>query len=525
MFVEFFCRARWQTLLVAWGGLIGVLGYSVFLAWVKSSINTFYSEFYDTLQMAGSIALGSDSEGSGSDGAYSADAGSGLFAPAAPPAPPSLADYRARVWEQLYDFAWIVAPLVWAAPAAKWLRSAWAFSWRMALMRAYLEAWDASKEPIEGASQRLHEDSQRFSNALQGCLATVLDAVFTLVVFTPILFDLSSRIASPIDVGPLNGGWLWLLALGAAVVGLGGAMFFGQRLVFLEVNNQRVEAVLRKDLVLLETTPAVIVGVPHSDQQYAPWLYFGLTLGRLSSNYHSLFRHFSLVNLWLSLYDQCMVLLPYFLAAPMLFAEDPASRITLGTLIQMSNSFDKVFSSLSIIAEGWTAINEFRSVLVRLREFEARLYLGVMPGDPPPGTHRAATSSRQLLPAARPRPSPPGAPPSSPPRSAPSLVMRWRKSRPLCSTRRVTAPCAPQAPRAPEAPSTAAATAAATVVHEEIQLGINGTYGPCDFSRPSVVVDDDALSHVSHVSHSSGAATDAPLYPEQFAPHLPHPLH
>ena len=89
MFVEFFCRARWQTLLVAWGGLIGVLGYSVFLAWVKSSINTFYSEFYDTLQMAGSIALGSDSEGSGSDGAYSADAGSGLFAPAAPSAPPA----------------------------------------------------------------------------------------------------------------------------------------------------------------------------------------------------------------------------------------------------------------------------------------------------------------------------------------------------------------------------------------------------------------------------------------------------
>ncbi len=57
------------------------------------------------------------------------------------------------------------------------------------------------------------------------------------------------------------------------------------------------------------------------------------------------------------------------------------------------------------------------------------------------------------------------------------------------------------------------------MVHEEIQLGTNGTYGPCDFSRPSVVVDDDALSHVSH---SSGAATDAPLYPEHFAPHLPH---
>ena len=384
MFSEFFWRSGFKTACVAWGGLVVVLGYSMFLAWIKAQINDFYSDFYDLMQEAGTIGNYND---------YASGEG------------PSLADYRARVWEQLARFARIVAPLVTASPVAKWARSAWAFAWRAALMKSYLKAWDISREPIEGASQRLHEDTQRFCNALQGCLATLLDAIFTLAVFTPILVDLSHRIAPPVALGALRGIWLWALAFAAALVGLGGAAFVGQKLVQLEINNQKVEAVLRKDLVLLETTPAVIVGIPCRDDDddngggggatqpqqqhyYSPWLYFRPTLKSLRKNYHALFRHFSLLNFWLSVFDQTMVILPYVVAAPLLFADDPATRITLGTLVKMSNSFDKCFSSLSIIAENWGAIVDFRSVLHRLREFEAKLYL-----------HRPRKHSNCLLPA------------------------------------------------------------------------------------------------------------------------------
>ena len=37
-----------------------------------------------------------------------------------------------------------------------------------------------------------------------------------------------------------------------------------------------------------------------------------------------------------------MVVVPYLLVAPLLFAPNPKQRITLGTLVQTSNSFDKV---------------------------------------------------------------------------------------------------------------------------------------------------------------------------------------
>ena len=69
---------------------------------------------------------------------------------------------------------------------------------------------------------------------------------------------------------------------------------------------------------------------------------------------------------------QVMVLAPYVLVAPMLFASNPKERVTLGTLVQTSNSFGKVFATLSIISENWGGINEWRSCMVRLREFETQ---------------------------------------------------------------------------------------------------------------------------------------------------------
>ena len=353
MLKEFFW-GNWHDTVCAWSGLVVVVGYSCFLASVKAQLNDFYERFYDLLQKGGDV-----------------DPPSGEYED-------TYADYRTEVTKELWAFALIVLPLVSATPACKWARSAWAFLWRTSLMRAYLAAWDTQREPIEGASQRLHEDTQRFASGLEGCLIVVLDAMFTLAVFSPILLRLGTEVASPIDLGEATDGWLWAFAFLASLTGLSGAALLGQKLVGLEVSNQKVEALLRKDLVLLETTPAVIVGTqPTIDERYAAFLpqtYFRNTLESLKKNYFALFKHFGVLNFWLSLFDQVMVIAPYALAAPLVFASDPNQRITLGTLIKLSNSFEKVFSSLSVISENWGAINDFRSTYRRLSEFEAKLY-------------------------------------------------------------------------------------------------------------------------------------------------------
>ena len=394
MFTQFFRDSGPRTCCYAWAGLLVVMGYSAFSAWTSARVNEFYNEFYDLLQHRV---------------AEEAETGSGAFE--REEGEEDLAALRGEVWAQLAGFGMIVLPLVFANPVARWVRSAWAFAWRVALMRAYLDAWDVALDPIEGASQRLHEDTQRFCNALQGCLGAMLDATFTLIVFAPILVDLSRTIHPPDWLRPLEAGWLLTVAYMAASVGLAGAMIAGKQLVDLEVNNQRVEASLRRDLVVLETAPNTLFGDPPVDVDASPrssrgfrdrgacaspLLFFSLTLKRLATNYHALFRNFAALNLWLTAFDQIMVLLPYVIAGPLLFADDPAERITLGTLVKLSNSFHKVFGSLSIVAENWSLVNEFRSVVRRLREFEARLFA------PPPlpndgGGGRQRESCRRLV--------------------------------------------------------------------------------------------------------------------------------
>ena len=386
MFVQFFREPPLKVRAIAWLGLCVVLGYSAFAAWTKARLNTFYNDFYNLMQVSGSLLAGGSAapgDEPGSGGFELGNSSGGGGADIEELELDELARLRRRVYAQLLGFGGIVAPLVLASPISKWVRSEWSLAWRVALMRSYLAAWDVRLEPIEGASQRLHEDTQRFCVALQGCLATVLDALFTLGVFAPILIELSDQVPPPVPLGPLRSGWLLVLAYAAASISLFGALIVGNKLVGLEVNNQRVEAGLRRDLVMLEAAPSALLGEPGSPGDgrptprrglSSPLVFFNLTLKRLAENYHSLYRNFAGLNLWLTLFDQVMVILPYALAAPLLFASDPAQRITLGTLVKLSNAFDRVFGSLSIISENWGAVNEFRSVVRRLREFEAQLY-------------------------------------------------------------------------------------------------------------------------------------------------------
>jgi len=394
MLVQFFRDSGARTCLGAWLGLVVVVGYSAFAAWTSARLNSWYNEFYDLLQH------------------QFVEAGSGAFEEGE-----DLGALRAEVWAQIASFGGIVLPLVFASPASRWVRSAWALAWRVALMRSYLDAWDVSSDPIEGSAQRLHEDTQRFCVALQGCLGLLLDAMFTLIVFVPILLDLSTTIPPPLDVTFLRDYWLLVVAYLAAGVGLTGAMIAGKRLVELEVNNQKVEAGLRRDLVILETSPDSLFGESsgHSSRDgsprstasaqtapsarrtlrggacTSPLLFFSLTLKELAQNYHALFRNFFVLNVWLTAFDQVMILFPYLVAAPLLFADDPAQRITLGTLVKLSNSFAKVFGSLNVVSDNWAAVNEWRSVVRRLREFEGQLFAkppaprSGAPARPPPG--------------------------------------------------------------------------------------------------------------------------------------------
>ncbi len=352
MFVEFFCAGRCCRWAGAWAGLFVFVAHGVFKAWLKLRLNQWYAAFYDLVQATGFVDESSGDLPSGEadvwlrEHQYYATKGS-------------------EVTQLLYNFCWIVAPAIVVHPTARYIASCWTYTWRVTLIRAYLDLWTPVGTAIEGAAQRLHEDTLRFTDGVFTCIDIVLDSVLTLVIFSPLLYDLGSKIAPPLEPAP--NAWLLWTAVGGAVGGLGVSALVGYRLVGLEVRNQAVEARLRTRLVMLAERPEDAPPAPYS-------LAFQPDLNGLWSNYSALFRNFVYMNTWLSFFDQVWVIAPYLLCAPRLFDPDPLRRITLGTLVQASNAFGKVFDSLAVVSNNWASVNAFRSVMRRIREYEARAY-------------------------------------------------------------------------------------------------------------------------------------------------------
>jgi ABC-type long-subunit fatty acid transport system fused permease/ATPase subunit len=337
--------------LWAWSGLVVFVGHQVFRAYIAWAMNAWYERFYDMMQnSAGAVELAGIGNWTGGVG-FSADN------------PPTLANMRNLVQDSLMEFLVIVAPAVVVHPLAGLWRNWWVFTWRRTLMRSYLERWNPLVPPVEGASQRVHEDTQRFASGIQNCVSVLLQSIFTLAVFCPVLYSMDPA--------------LMTFAASAAIGGLSVSMLVGWPLVGLEVKNQVVEAEMRKKLVLMEadSTSTAASSTPRTG--------FDAVLGQLTSNYGRLYLSFAALGTWLALYEQCVVMLPYALAAPRLFAEDPARRLTLGQLVKIANAFGKVFDALNVVSDRWLDINEWRSCLRRLSEFERQM-----------STRQRGTSSR-----------------------------------------------------------------------------------------------------------------------------------
>ena len=158
------------------------------------------------------------------------------------------------------------------------------FRWRSA-MTEYYEAHWRELRLVEGASQRIQEDTMRFAKTMEALGESFIRAVLTLVAFLPLLWGLSERVTALPWVGSVPHS-LVFVALVFSIVGTVVLAAVGVKLPGLEYNNQRVEAAYRKELVLGEddTTRAQpenlrsLFGAVRKNNfvLYAHYLYFDL---------------------------------------------------------------------------------------------------------------------------------------------------------------------------------------------------------------------------------------------------------
>ncbi len=303
------------------------------------ALNTWYGKFYDLLQNSADYV---DKPQEGITSFYQQ-----LIS----------LDYVNNGLEGDPSFLVIAAPYVFLATLTSWFTSIYGLRWRQAMTWGYIPRWRNVEEEIEGASQRIQEDCNRFARIIESLGLQIVRAIMTLIAFIPILYGLSDKVDVPI-LRDIEGSLVW----GALVVSIGGLIiswFVGWRLPGLEYNNQKVEAAFRKDLVLGEDDK-----VNHARPENLWELFLGIRF-----NYHRLYLHYGYFNVWVHSYDQVMTVVPYLLMGPGLFT----GLITLGVLVQVSNAFGRVHGGFALFLHNWTTITELRSIWKRLREFEDNL--------------------------------------------------------------------------------------------------------------------------------------------------------
>lgn len=257
---------------------------------------------------------------------------------------------------QCFTFAKIAGIYIVVAVLLGFFIRHYVFRWRTAMNDYYTANWHKLRH-IEGASQRIQEDTMRFASIVEGLGVAFMRSLMTLAAFLPILWGLSVHVTELPWIGKVDQA-LVFLAIISALFGTVVLAVVGIKLPGLEFNNQKVEAAYRKELVMGED----------DDQRATPPSLKDL-YHHVRKNYYTLYLHYMYFDVAKWSYLQFAVVLPYIALAPTIIA----GTITLGVLQQILRAFGKVEDSFQFLVSSWSTIVELISIHKRLKAFEREI--------------------------------------------------------------------------------------------------------------------------------------------------------
>lgn len=309
---------RWSVL-----GSALILFATWYLVEVDVMINEWFGRFYDLIQRAlgtpGSVTMG---------------------------------EFYGEIW----TFAYIAIIAITVAVLLSFFVSHFVFRWRTALNDRYTALWPRIRH-IEGASQRVQDDTMRFARIVEDLGTSFLDSVMTLIAFLPILWGLSKHVTELPLIGPVPHSLVFVAILWS-IFGTVALAAVGVKLPGIYFVNQRNEAAYRKELVL---------GEDHADRAQPPTL--RQLFEKVRQNYFHLYLNYLYFNVAKYAYLQASVLVAYVALGPTIVA----GTVTFGIIQQTVRAFGRVQASFQFLVNSWATIVELMSIYKRLAAFEAAI--------------------------------------------------------------------------------------------------------------------------------------------------------
>ncbi|KPC31821.1 ABC transporter ATP-binding protein [Pseudomonas syringae pv. cilantro] len=311
----------------AWALLIAVIALSLFSVQISVLFNSWYRDFYNSLQNK---------------------------------------DLAAFTHLILY-FSGIAAIAILAAVYRLYLTQMLTIRWRRWLTEQHFARWLEHKNYYhleqggytDNPDQRLSEDLNEFTTSTLSLGLGLMSAVVSLVSFSVILWGVSGSIEL---FGITVNGYMFWAAMLYALVGSLLTHWIGKRLIPLNNQQERYEADLRFALVRVRENAESIAlseGEKNENQRLS---------GRFTmiwNNFRTSMKVQKRLTFFTSGYAQIALIFPFIVAAPRYFA----GKIELGDLMQINSAFGNVQENFSWFISAYSTLASWRATSDRLLSF------------------------------------------------------------------------------------------------------------------------------------------------------------
>ena len=266
----------------------------------------------------------------------------------------------ARFFSIALLWAGVFAALTGAAVILRFIEERLGLLWRDWLTRRFLAGYLErgvylrlkERGELGNPDQRMSEDARAFTATTLSFVLMFLNAVFTIVAFSGVLWSISP--------------WLFLVAVGYAALGSLATIALGRPLVRLDYNQADREASLRAELVRVGENAESVALLQLEGRLTAR---LQRRLDALVANARRIFAVNRNLGFFTTGYNYAIQLIPPLIVGPLFMR----GRVEFGVVIQSGMAFSQLLGAFSLIVTQFQQISSYAAVLVRLSTFEAAM--------------------------------------------------------------------------------------------------------------------------------------------------------
>lgn len=323
-----------------WRLLMAVIALDLTLVWRAARITYWQKDFYDTLQKMDEAAF----------------------------------------WPLLAMLVLLALTGLVLNTARTWLAQSLEMRWRAWMTDVYLKRWlagsafwrlEREQHPagcsVENVDQRLAEDLRMLASDTLSLSLGLLSNFVSLFTFSAIVWSMSGVLSITLGGASFEvpGYMLWVALIYAA----GGSWLMekiGGRMVAIDYRQQQAEADFRTALMRIRESAEQIAlyGGGHAEHARLTALF-----DAVKHNWRDIMVYTKRITITDNAYTEAGALVPYVLQGPRVLK----GIITMGDLIQLTQSFMRVRVALSWFIYKYKSLALLRSTLARLAEFDAAL--------------------------------------------------------------------------------------------------------------------------------------------------------